>query len=210
MSEAIKSILKNNFVFFQRIENYVKEQLSFNDNNSYIDCYIHIEHFKISKSKNCSFKFSNKCVNEQNFAQLYIEGIKNNKQFLDDKTIKLIENNLNIKIDDLETTLVQKCDSSAFVDNNIKIDKFIFNECYSESTSYSEFTNTGSAISNCIMSTLFNSLSEKNENLKNNFDFNIIYISVLVIFNILFILIFILALKYNVEIKTALVNHTLL
>lgn len=210
MAEKLKSILKNNFVFFQRIENYVNQMLAFTDINSYANCLIYIDYFKTSKSKNCSFKFNNKCVNEQNYVQIYLEGIKNNKKFLDEKTIKLIENNLNIKIDDLETTLFSKCDASSSVDNNIQIDNFIFEECYSSSTSYSEFTNTGSAIANCVMTTLFNSLAEENPIEENKFNFNLLFICVMIIFVFLLLLISIFALKYKIEIKTAFVNHILL
>lgn len=204
---------KQGILIYNMVSELFFEKLSKIQSNTNVNCLINFKKIEANLFSNCGISIINKCTSNTNttFA-LFIESIKEILQSLDDEKRKIMENELEIKTNELDPNtdkgFIKTCKAYASFIKTIDVDLLKVDNCYSSIPIYFEFINNGEATSNCGMSELSRSLSHlpNNSSIYENYylfkflnitmENYIITILLLLVFTIILVIIIILIEKH--------------
>ena len=202
MDINLYTIPQNNITVYNFLKNKINDFISYDITTTNIKCKILINNIIYKNSKNCELVISNQCIsNEEKIKNAIIEILLDNLWLLPDNVLENILKTLNVKTTEeiktkINTHFETNCTASAEVKNIIEVNNLTIQNCYgTEETPLTfSFLNTGSAQTNCYISTIesfFSGKSDDNKEIvKKNININFNYlILILIVFSILFILI---------------------
>lgn len=203
MDLNLYTIPENNIIVYNFLKNKINDFISYDVTTTNIKCKILINNIIYKNSKNCELLISNQCIsNEEKIQKATIEILLNNLWLLPDDVIKNILNQLGIKNtaeikNKITTHFETNCSASAKVKNIIEIDNLTIQNCNGTQKTPLTFTflNTGSAQTNCYISTIdsfFTNTSNKKEKKEEN-EININFKNLIIILIIFFIICILIA-----------------
>lgn len=167
--ENQSSIKKLGYYYYQEIVQRYYKKLYDKKGVSFTACTINFDKINITLSKTCDLEISNNCTqNAETSIKLLLESLYEVLLMMNENDRNKVLKILKIDIKDLEdidnSSLIEgfgACSSYAKTIATIDVDKIQVDRCYGESVNNKNhlfFINTGSANSNCNLSTISNAL----------------------------------------------------
>lgn len=154
----ISNLASDNVILYNKIMQEYFNKMNSLTTFSSTKCSITIDRIVLTNSNNCKVNVENKCFTENSTSAIVLmEILIENKNLMDDDTIKKLEKSLNIDFsasaeNQKETNFAQKCNASASVTENIRVKNLVVDNCNATTETTFTFYNTGDSKANCSIS----------------------------------------------------------
>lgn len=177
----LRGLLGRDLILYNKLINNYYNRLADLNVTTNVYCDISINRIQLKNVKNCSVSIINKCHSSSTTSiNVLLTALIDLKDEIDPSMRKRMEEKLGIDFNKSaseleEADFIQRCKVSSSINNTIRIEELIVDDCVSTLPLEILFYNTGSAESNCGMVEIMNSISNnESEEIENNIRYQLI------------------------------------